>query len=75
MKLVFLFVNGEGEEQLEEGALITWGRRRSLAEETLILAQERTRRKDPLNSFKKYTGGWNISEKHYWAVSSISPNF
>eukprot|EP00262_Sarcandra_glabra_P005017 TRINITY_DN1625_c0_g2_i2.p1 TRINITY_DN1625_c0_g2~~TRINITY_DN1625_c0_g2_i2.p1 ORF type:complete len:519 (-),score=35.57 TRINITY_DN1625_c0_g2_i2:173-1729(-) len=31
------------------------------------LMEERTRRKDPLNGFKYYTGGWNISEKHYWA--------
>ena len=36
------------------------------------LAAERTRRKDPLDGFKKYTNGWNISEKHYWAVSFIN---
>ncbi|KAK9947446.1 hypothetical protein M0R45_003071 [Rubus argutus] len=46
--------------------------RRSLADETvqnssLILAKERTRRKDPLDDFHKYTGGWNISNDHYWA--------
>ena len=35
----------------------------------LILAAKRTYRRDPLDDFKKYTGGWNISEKHYWAVS------
>ncbi|KAG9147007.1 hypothetical protein Leryth_005267 [Lithospermum erythrorhizon] len=34
---------------------------------SLILAEGRTYRKDPLNDFKRYTGGWNISEKHYWA--------
>ncbi|KAL5212135.1 hypothetical protein ABZP36_022982 [Zizania latifolia] len=34
---------------------------------SFILAQERTYRKDPLNGFRKYTGGWNISELHYWA--------
>ncbi|KAL1827016.1 hypothetical protein ACET3Z_005428 [Daucus carota] len=33
----------------------------------LILAAKRTYRRDPLDDFKKYTGGWNISEKHYWA--------
>lgn len=73
MKLFFfLVVNGEGGEQINDGGLITWGRRRSLEEnETLVLAKERTRRKDPLNRFKKYTGGWNIRERHYWAVSSI----
>ncbi|PIA45612.1 hypothetical protein AQUCO_01600079v1 [Aquilegia coerulea] len=34
---------------------------------SLILAAERTRRRDPLNNFNRYTGGWNISERHYWA--------
>ncbi|XP_071727406.1 uncharacterized protein [Rutidosis leptorrhynchoides] len=33
----------------------------------LVLAQERTTRKDPLDKFKKYRGGWNIKERHYWA--------
>ncbi|KAG7965596.1 hypothetical protein I3843_08G009200 [Carya illinoinensis] len=32
-----------------------------------VLASKRTYRKDPLNGFKKYTKGWNISERHYWA--------
>ncbi|WVZ19552.1 hypothetical protein V8G54_006874 [Vigna mungo] len=31
------------------------------------LAAERTRRKDPLNSFNKYIYGWNITDNHYWA--------
>ncbi|KAI3687699.1 hypothetical protein L1987_81400 [Smallanthus sonchifolius] len=34
---------------------------------TMVLAQERTTRKDPLNKFRKYRGGWNIKERHYWA--------
>ncbi|RZC82022.1 hypothetical protein C5167_044593 [Papaver somniferum] len=34
---------------------------------TLILAERRTFRKDPLDNMKRYRGGWNISEKHYWA--------
>ncbi|KAF9613809.1 hypothetical protein IFM89_011978 [Coptis chinensis] len=34
---------------------------------TLILAAKRTYRRDPLDNFKRYTGGWNISELHYWA--------
>uniref|UniRef100_A0A0D9VM86 Uncharacterized protein n=1 Tax=Leersia perrieri TaxID=77586 RepID=A0A0D9VM86_9ORYZ len=29
---------------------------------SFVLAQGRTYRKDPLNGFRKYTGGWNISE-------------
>ncbi|KAK7281458.1 hypothetical protein RIF29_09476 [Crotalaria pallida] len=45
--------------------------RRSLAEEgnitSLILAQNRTYRKDPTDKFNRYTGGWNISNRHYIA--------
>ena len=37
----------------------------------VVLAAERTQRKDPLNGFKRYTGGWNISDRHYWSVSSL----
>lgn len=33
---------------------------------SLVLAAKRTNRKDPLNDFKKYNGGWNIKNKHYW---------
>lgn len=39
---------------------------------SLVLAAERTRRKDPLDGFKTYTRGWNISERHYWAVSCFA---
>ena len=58
-----------------------WRSRRSLAEQnpaansSLILARERTNRTDPLANFKPYTGGWNIGNKHYWAVSSLSQWF
>lgn len=38
----------------------------------LPLAAERTRRKDPLNGLNKYLYGWNISDNHYWAVSSLN---
>lgn len=34
-----------------------------------VLAAERTRRKDPLSGFQVYSSGWNISDRHYWAVS------
>lgn len=34
---------------------------------SFILAADRTYRKDPLNGYQRYTGGWNISEAHYWA--------
>ncbi|EPS66363.1 hypothetical protein M569_08415, partial [Genlisea aurea] len=34
---------------------------------TLVLAGNRTRRIDILSHFHKYKGGWNVSNKHYWA--------
>ncbi|CAN6449949.1 unnamed protein product [Victoria cruziana] len=34
---------------------------------SFILAANRTYRKDPLDGFKRYSGGWNISNVHYWA--------
>lgn len=34
---------------------------------SFVLAEHRTFRKDPLNAFNRYAGGWNISEVHYWA--------
>ncbi|KAM0010795.1 putative transmembrane protein [Helianthus debilis subsp. tardiflorus] len=32
---------------------------------SMILAEKRTRRKDPANHLKYYDGGWNISDHHY----------
>ncbi|TYJ22038.1 hypothetical protein E1A91_A08G102300v1 [Gossypium mustelinum] len=66
------FVFGE-REQTE---VLAWRKieRRNLVEgsegdnnSSLILAEKRTYRRDPLNDFHKYTGGWNISNEHYWA--------
>ena len=34
----------------------------------LMLAGNRTKRPDILRKFKIYQGGWDISNKHYWAV-------
>ncbi|KAF8038498.1 hypothetical protein BT93_B1138 [Corymbia citriodora subsp. variegata] len=31
------------------------------------LAAQRTYRRDPLDGFKRYTGGWNLKDHHYWA--------
>ncbi|PWA42395.1 hypothetical protein CTI12_AA545270 [Artemisia annua] len=39
---------------------------------TIVLAEERTRRKDPLNYFKYYHGGWNITDDHYFASVAYS---
>lgn len=36
---------------------------------SFVLAAERTHRSDPLDGNKRYSGGWNISNQHYWAVS------
>ncbi|KAJ4960739.1 hypothetical protein NE237_020649 [Protea cynaroides] len=34
---------------------------------TLVLAAKSTNRPDILNGFKHYRGGWNITNRHYWA--------
>ncbi|MBA0702888.1 hypothetical protein Goari_020634, partial [Gossypium aridum] len=72
-------VNGS---EAKSGVELSWGiTRRSVVEvpigqplpplevttSSLALAAERTYRKDPLNGFKRYTGGWDIRERHYWA--------
>uniref|UniRef100_A0A0V0IJ62 Putative ovule protein n=1 Tax=Solanum chacoense TaxID=4108 RepID=A0A0V0IJ62_SOLCH len=62
-----------GEIRNENDVLVSWGTKRLLTEDepplnsSLILAAKRTYRKDPLNNFNRYTGGWNISNRHYWA--------
>ncbi|KAF8407187.1 hypothetical protein HHK36_006313 [Tetracentron sinense] len=55
------------------------GTRRSVVEgfvenSSLILAAKRTYRRDPFDGFKHYTGGWNISEKHYLSFSFSPPH-
>ncbi|CAN1290180.1 hypothetical protein LINPERPRIM_LOCUS20586 [Linum perenne] len=59
--------------------LLPFGIRRHLGESnstgnstTLVLAAERTRRKDPLDHLNRYTGGFNISNEHYWASVSAT---
>ncbi|XP_034699632.1 uncharacterized protein LOC117924978 [Vitis riparia] len=59
------------------GGLVPWKTGRSLAEgsgdnSSLILAAKRTHRKDPSDGFSYYTGGWNISNGHYWASVSYT---
>lgn len=34
---------------------------------TLLLAANRTRRPDILHGFRRYLGGWDINNRHYWA--------
>ncbi|CAI9100926.1 OLC1v1038117C1 [Oldenlandia corymbosa var. corymbosa] len=39
----------------------------------LILAADRTHRRDPSDDFNFYTGGWNITDPHYLFVSGYNP--
>lgn len=39
---------------------------------SFALAAAQTRRKDPLNGLRYYTGGWNISDRHYLASVGFS---
>ncbi|XP_060205235.1 uncharacterized protein LOC132633057 [Lycium barbarum] len=73
----FSFVNGtspvDGVSSEPIYGVVSSGSKRLLAENngtgnsSLVLAAERTHRQDPLEDRKYYTGGWNISNKHYWA--------
>ncbi|KAF0918338.1 hypothetical protein E2562_023513 [Oryza meyeriana var. granulata] len=38
----------------------------------LVLAEERTQRPDVLDHLRMYGGGWNITNKHYWASVSFT---
>nr|KAJ0199619.1 hypothetical protein LSAT_V11C600306620 [Lactuca sativa] len=78
LAVFFLLSNGESHYRISRstptsGKFNSWVSRRLLGDEqkngnkSLVLAQERTTRKDPLDKFKKYRGGWNIKERHYWA--------
>ncbi|CAJ2631859.1 hypothetical protein L195_g002552 [Trifolium pratense] len=64
-------VEVDGERNHDE--VLPWKTRRSMAEDvvlpntSLILAQEQTTRKDPLDHYNIYNGGWNISNQHYIA--------
>ena len=37
---------------------------------SLVLAADRTYRRDPLNGFRHYRGGWDIKNQSYWSVST-----
>ncbi|KAI4344218.1 hypothetical protein L6164_011469 [Bauhinia variegata] len=70
-----------GRRQYDE--VLLWKTRSLLAKETsansshLLLAENRTRRPDPLDHYNTYTGGWNISSTHYIAsvISTAVPFF
>ncbi|KAK9280771.1 hypothetical protein L1049_003659 [Liquidambar formosana] len=54
-----------------EYGIVSWGMKRSALEESntepMILAANRTHRRDPFKDFKYYAGGWNIRNRHYWS--------
>lgn len=43
-----------------------------VAKYPLVLAEERTRRPDVLDHLRMYGGGWNVTNKHYWASVSFT---
>ncbi|KAL6502104.1 hypothetical protein OROGR_027237 [Orobanche gracilis] len=68
--------SGHDDGERNDRADFSWVRRESLLADnsseaevnsTMVLAARRTNRKDPLNDFRSYRGGWNISNSHYWA--------
>ncbi|KAL1551346.1 hypothetical protein AAHA92_19204 [Salvia divinorum] len=64
--LTLLFTSLSSPGAAADGGVVP--RRSVLGNETvLVLAEERTRRKDPLDDLNYYTGGWNISNEHYFA--------
>uniref|UniRef100_A0A5B7BHK8 Uncharacterized protein n=1 Tax=Davidia involucrata TaxID=16924 RepID=A0A5B7BHK8_DAVIN len=64
-------------DEREFNGVVEWNTRRFVAETsnnstTLILAANRTHRRDPCNGFKYYTGGWNITNQHYFSSVAFS---
>ncbi|KOM48130.1 hypothetical protein LR48_Vigan07g183400 [Vigna angularis] len=45
------------------------------AKGTLVLAANRTNRPDILRRFRCYQGGWDIENRHYWAVRTTMLHF
>ncbi|KAJ1282850.1 hypothetical protein BS78_03G083600 [Paspalum vaginatum] len=43
-----------------------------VAKYPLVLAEDRTRRPDVLHHLRRYEGGWNVTNKHYWASVSFT---
>jgi len=78
LQLRILFSDGVKsivDKQVDEE--LSWMAWRSLVVEGVhentpfVLAQERTLRKDVFNHFKRYTGGWNISNPEYISVTLL----
>ena len=45
------------------------GNAEAVQNSSMILAAERTHRRDLLENFRYYKGGWDIRQKHYLSVS------
>ncbi|KAK6944420.1 hypothetical protein RJ641_025522 [Dillenia turbinata] len=69
---LFCYSDGYGHHQTSHVSENNVRRFLDEANSSLILAAERTRRKDPLDHFKYYTGGWNISDEHYLASVGLT---
>lgn len=79
MGFVYLFWFLVGEESLGplkhgalSGAAQAPGPANEVPSSTLVLAASRTKRPDILHGFRRYRGGWDFANKHYWAVSKFA---
>ncbi|TVU00067.1 hypothetical protein EJB05_54560 [Eragrostis curvula] len=59
--LVLLFLVSVPLFATDASAAAWWG-----TDSSFVLAAAQTHRQDPLDGFSYYTGGWNISDEHYW---------
>lgn len=62
---------GPWKNEIAQAALAPGPEEANSPEGTLVLAANRTQRPDILNRFRRYRGGWDIANQHYWAVSSL----
>lgn len=68
------FINPLASEREYYGELVpkrVLEEQQSTNNQTMILAAERTQRRDPFRNYETYYGGWNLTNKHYWGVSFV----
>uniref|UniRef100_A0A2P2KTP3 Uncharacterized protein LOC105135497 n=4 Tax=Rhizophora mucronata TaxID=61149 RepID=A0A2P2KTP3_RHIMU len=58
---------GQFRNGISETAALAPGPSNGGPNSTLVLAETRTKRPDILRRFRHYQGGWNITNRHYWA--------
>ncbi|GFZ15933.1 hypothetical protein Acr_25g0003420 [Actinidia rufa] len=63
------FILGEGNWGTWRGGVLSASAQAPgpASESTLVLAAKRTKRPDILRGFRRYRGGWDFDNKHYWA--------